>query len=321
VTLGRTLSVALDGGPFAGSVEVAARVTIIVNAGSGGHGAAAPKLEAIVAAAGCSAAIRVIEGKEIARATTAAMQSGSDIVVAAGGDGTINAVASALAGSGVALGVLPLGTFNHFAKDLQIPLDLEAAARTIVTGRAVTVDVGDVNGHVFVNNSSVGVYPRLVLEREKRRQAARPKWIAHAAAAIEVLHDYRRLRVSLQGDGVQRAARTPFVFVGNNEYQLDGSEFGGRQSLSAGTLQLCMAPDMTRLGMARMVVLAFAGRLTSVEEFESQCASAFAIDASHRRLPVSLDGEVRVIDLPLTYRIRPGALRVIVPDANDRPSL
>jgi diacylglycerol kinase family enzyme len=124
---------------------------------------------------------------------------------------------------------------------------------------------------------------------------------------------YGRLRVALRGKGVDRLARTPFVFVGNNEYQLNGPELGGRRRLTGGYFHVCMAPGMTRGGVVRMIVATVFGRIHTIDGFESFTTTEFTLDAGHRRLEVSLDGEVLTMQNPLQYRIRPGVLRVIVP--------
>jgi diacylglycerol kinase family enzyme len=214
------------------------------------------------------------------------------------------------------MGVLPLGTLNHFAKDLGMPLDVDAAARVIAAGQTRLVDVGEVNGRCFVNNSSIGIYARLVAEREAQERGGRTKWIAQGVAAARVWSRYyRRLRVVLRRDGAAQTGRTPFVFVGNNEYQLSGLELGGRRRLTAGVLHVCMAPGMSRGGLARMILAAVFGRIHTIEGFESFPSHEFTLDAGGHRLHVSLDGEVLLMDNPLRYRIRPGVLRVVVPPA------
>ena len=145
-----------------------------------------------------------------------ALADGAEAVVAGGGDGTINAVASVLAGSGVAFGVLPLGTLNHFAKDLGIPLALDEAVRNVAEGKPMQVDVGQVNERIFLNNSSLGLYPDIVRDREKQqRRLGRGKWPAAAWATIAALRRYPFLSVRLTIDGAQHARSTPFVFIGS----------------------------------------------------------------------------------------------------------
>ena len=145
-------------------------VEVIINAGAGGSedGEAARAVEAAFAACGAVAHVSVArDGGEVTELARRALTNGARAVVAGGGDGTVGSVAGALAGTDRPLGVLPLGTLNHFAKDLRIPLGLEEAARNVCEGREARVDVGEVNGQVFVNNSSLGLYPRIVRRRER----------------------------------------------------------------------------------------------------------------------------------------------------------
>jgi len=235
------------------------------------------------------------------------------MIVTAGGDGSVSAAASVVAGTDAALGVLPLGTLNHFAKDLGIPLDLAEAAAVLARGRTVSVDIGDANGRPFINNASIGMYASLVSERAAMQRVGRGKWIAHGLAAIRVWRRYRYLRVVLDVDGERRTVRTPFVFVGNNEYQLSGLELGGRKVLAAGRLHVCMAPGMSRGGVARLIMEAIFGDVCNLDGFDSFTAAAVALSAGTSRLQASLDGEVVMLDNPLTFRSRPGALRVVVP--------
>jgi diacylglycerol kinase family enzyme len=242
-----------------------------------------------------------------------ALARGSTIVVAGGGDGTASSVASAILGSHAVLGILPLGTLNHFAKDVGVPLDLDEAIRAVVGGRTARVDVADVNGRPFINNVSVGMYASLIAERQAMQRLGRRKWLAHGLAAARVWRRYHRLHVLLGADGRERAVRTPFVFVGNNEYQLSGLELGGRATLDAGRLHVCMAPGMPRHRVARMIVVAIFGDICRLEGFESFTASDVTLEGGVPRLRVSLDGEVTSLENRLTFRIRPRALPVIVP--------
>jgi diacylglycerol kinase family enzyme len=211
------------------------------------------------------------------------------------------------------MGVLPLGTLNHFAKDLNLPLELEAAVATIVTGRTVHIDVGDVNGHIFLNNSSIGIYPWIVRERETEQRKGYRKWVAFARASASVLKRYSLLHVRLRTEGHDEAeVLTPFVFVGNNRYESQGFNIGQRSALNEGQLWVCRAPPASR---SRLLVLAIkhvfgSARIPDLEIFD-------ALDISVRtrasRLAVATDGEVILLEPPLHYRIQPGALKVIVP--------
>ncbi|MGB8507422.1 MAG: diacylglycerol kinase family protein, partial [Pyrinomonadaceae bacterium] len=217
------------------------------------------------------------------------------------------------------LGVLPLGTLNHFAKDLGIPLTLADAARNVGSGRTTRVDVGEVNGHIFINNSSLGLYPRIVRRREKLQQrlgGRGGKWPAFLWAALSVLRRYPFLNVRLSADGGEIARRTPFVFVGNNEYRMEGFQIGGRACLDAGRLSLYVTHRTGRWGLLRLALRALFGRLREAKDFDAVCAVEIFVE-THRpkHIPVAIDGEVMALTTPLHYRVRPGALRVIVPVA------
>jgi diacylglycerol kinase family enzyme len=254
-------------------------------------------------------------GVEVTQLARRALSNGARAVVAGGGDGTVSSVAGTLAGTNRLLGVLPLGTLNHFAKDLQIPLTLEEAARNVCAGRTVSVDVGEVNGQVFINNSSLGLYPRIVRRREKlQERLGSGKWSAFVRAALAVLRRYPFLDVRLSADGQEIVRKTPFVFVGNNEYQMESLQLGGRERLDAGRLSLYVAHRTGRLGLLRLAISALFGRLRQAKDFDALCAQEIWVETRRpKRLPVATDGEVTVMTTPLHYRIRKGALKVIVP--------
>lgn len=275
--------------------------------------ATSDQLGELAAARGLDAQVTPVTGPSLVASARGAVESGCTVLVAAGGDGTVSTVANVAAEQGVALGVLPLGTLNHFARDAGIPVDLEAAVTTLACGREVTIDVGEVNGRIFLNNSSIGVYPRLLWEREQQERQGRRKWTATALAALDVWRQYRRISVTIAGRNYRWNVSTPFVFIGNNEYAIDEGRIDARPSLDAGCLQLCMAPDADRRRMARIVLAAVAGRLGAVDGFEAVTASELTIATRARRLGVSLDGELTFLESPLRYTIRPRALQVVVP--------
>ncbi|MDL2338996.1 MAG: diacylglycerol kinase family protein [Pseudomonadota bacterium] len=236
------------------------------------------------------------------------------MVVAGGGDGTLSAIAARLVDTGIPLGVLPLGTLNHFAKDLNIPLGLDDAVRVIVAGHSMAIDVGEVNGRIFVNNSGLGLYPDIVRHRDRQqRTLGRGKWQALAWASWSLLRRYPFVQVRLVIDGKVREWRTPFVFVGNNEYAMEGLRIGGRCRLDEGRLCLYVAQQPGRLGLLRLALHALVGRLRQARDFDALSATELVIETRRHRLHVAADGEVWPMTTPLRYRVRPGALRVIVP--------
>jgi diacylglycerol kinase family enzyme len=297
---------------------------VLLNEQSGaclaGGATARTSIEAALAEAGVEADVRCVAGDQLHDAARRAAGE-TDVVVAGGGDGTISAVAGALAGGDTPLGVLATGTLNHFAKDLGIPLDLGEAARTIAAGRVRVVDVGRVNGDVFVNNSSLGVYAHALLDRDAARDRwGLGKWPAMALASLITFWRSPMVRVKLVADGRELSRRTPLVFVGNNRYRLDLLRIGERDRLDAGELSLYVANTATRWGMLRLMARAMLGRLEQSRDFESYAVSDLWIDTSHKRRHVAIDGEVAQLKAPFHYQIWPRALQVIVPPATDAPA-
>ena len=256
-------------------------------------------------------------GAEVADLARAAARADWKVIVAGGGDGTVNAVASAVVDSDKFLGVLPLGTLNHFAKDLGIPNDLDSAARAIVAGHTMNVDVGEVNGRIFLNNSSLGLYPTIVRERQKHQKLGSGKWPAFLWAALAALRRYPFLDLSLSVDGKEFHRRTPFVFVGNNEYEMESFNIGSRARLDRGHLSLYMTHQTGRWGLVRLAVRALLGRLREDKDFLALSTNEVKIETRRHRLRVAFDGEVDIMQTPFHYRVLPRALRVIVPARED----
>jgi len=246
-----------------------------------------------------------------ARARQAA--SRGDVIVAAGGDGRVSAVAGVAVETRATIGVLPMGTLNHFAKDLGLPTDLEQAVAAIAAGHTRDVDVGEVNGRVFVNNSSVGLYPRMVWERNVEQRRGRTKWTAFAIAMMRTWRNYRTITAHLVVEGKAAVVRTPFIFVGNNHYIAEGFQLGGRSRLDEGRLSVYMAPECGRFEILSLPVRALVRKLESAELFVEFPAETLTVDVPSRRVSVALDGEVALSRSPLEYRIRLRALKAMVP--------
>jgi diacylglycerol kinase family enzyme len=260
-------------------------------------------------------------GDDISALAARALSENHQPVAAGGGDGTVNAVAGKLAGADAVLGVLPMGTLNHFAKDVGVPTNLEAAVRNLFTGQVKTVDVGEVNGRVFVNNSGVGFYPHFVREREEEEQRGHSKRAAFVLALRWIVRRYFRLRMKARM-GQEEALEhvTPFLFVGNNRYQTSGFEMGTRSRLDAGRLWVCTAPRAGRRDIVRDALRTLAGRETD-EQLNVFEVEEIYVDPGTPRVNVSTDGEVSLMDAPLHFRMRPRALRVIVPADGMRPEV
>ena len=241
------------------------------------------------------------------------VQEGATMIVAGGGDGTVNAVASVVMNSDVVLGVLPLGTLNHFAKDLGIPLAIEDAVRALAHGRVERIDVGGVNDRIFVNNSGLGLYPDMVSNREERQKHGLSKWPAAIAESVRAFVRYRLLtiRVKLRTGSIER--RTPAVFIGNNEYTTEGSLAAHRVSLTTGQLALYIPHATVRAKLVWLSLRALFGIPKSNSEFDKILTDTFVIESRHTPLHVSLDGEVVDMNTPLTFTMHAKALQVMMP--------
>lgn len=293
------------------------KVAIILNAKAGQLASAeceerAKELVAACAERGVEATAHPCEGPKLTAKAKELAASGVDAVIAAGGDGTVSAVAAGIADSDVALGVIPLGTLNHFAKDVGVPT-VEAALDAIAAGKTERVDVGEVNGRVFINNSSIGLYPEMVVQRDAdRRMRGSGKWTAMARAALRTLLRFPLLHVAIALAGDVFSAKTPIVFVGNNEYETGPREIGTRRRLDRGKLSIYTVRATRRLHMF-WVLLKAVFRRDVPDDFEAHAVQRADIVTNKRSLRVALDGEVVRMKPPLTYKSRPGALRVFAP--------
>jgi diacylglycerol kinase family enzyme len=293
------------------------RIAAIINSEAGSVRAAGlddESLRRLFQEAGVEADVHLIPGAQIETTARAALAAGAEALVAGGGDGTIRSVARILVGEDVPLGVLPVGTLNHFARDLGIPVDLPAAARLIAEGVPRALDVGEVNGEIFINNSMLGFYPPVVEVRDReRRQKERGKWMATISALWKVLPRHRLLHLRVTAEGLTVNHRTRFLFVGNNEYEMSAFTYGARSRFDSGDLYLYIAKSQTRLGLIGLGLLGLFRDLKWTDRFDRFCLPEFTIETRKNVERVYLDGEVVPMKPPLCYRNRPHALRVIVP--------
>ncbi len=293
------------------------KVIVLLNASAGStssDSAGDAEIRAAFADGGIEATVHSVPPRSLAEAAREAAASDVDCVVVGGGDGTISTVAGALAGTSKPLGILPLGTLNHFAKDLRIPVDLRGAISVIVNGNIKSVDVAEVNGEVFINNSCIGIYPRVVRHRDDQQERlGRGKWLAMFFAIASLFNRFPLVTIRVMGDGAPFERRTPFVFIGNNIYELSLFRLGGRSALDKGCLCVYIARRHTRRGILLLAFRAVFGLLNQSRDFDSFCVTGLSIQTPRRRLHVSKDGEVSAMTPPLQYRVRPGALNVFVP--------
>jgi diacylglycerol kinase family enzyme len=263
---------------------------------------------------GITADIRLCDnGADIPEMARRSIDDGYTTIVAAGGDGTISAVAAEVVRGGTTLGVLPLGTLNHFARDIGMPLDIDEAVKAIATGKPTMIDVGEVNGRIFLNNSSLGLYPHFVRHRRKHRRLGKHRWSALVQALWTLIGRYPFLYTHVSTDGREVVTRTPMVFIGNNDYQLEGLNIGKRNSLTDGRLALYMTRQVGVGGFLFLALRALVGRLRDARDFIADHVTELSIEVRRGSIHVALDGEVMTLQPPLHYCCRPRALCVIVP--------
>lgn len=292
------------------------KVRLIVNRGGGStRDDVGERLRAAFATHGITPEIVDVPPADLPRVCgEAASAEVCDVLVAAGGDGTIGTAAAALAGTGRALGVVPLGTLNHFARDAGIPADFEQAVATIADGRRVQVDLAEVNGRVFVNNSAVGLYPDMVRFRdEAQARTGRSKRMAMLSASLRALRSFRRRRLWISAEGLEAPVRTPLLFVGNNRYRVNLFALGRREAIDRGELSLYAVQARNRWHLFLAGIRGLFGRLDQQRDFITAYVQEAEIRSNRAALVLSLDGETVTLATPLRYRILPGALTLIVP--------
>lgn len=244
-----------------------------------------------------------------------AVASGASVIVAAGGDGTITAVAEAVVGTSKSLAILPLGTVNALAKDLHVPLDLPKAMANLSTGHEHRIDVGEVNGRVFLHKVVIGVIPGIAAGREHIRGRR------DVAAKIALLrYFFRRLArakrlavVIVPDEGARRIERVQALAVASNAYDEGLGQFFSRHSLDRGALTLYTLKHLNVRDFVRLTIGMILGNWRNDEALSMESVRSVSIDTRQTLIKVMLDGEVVTLTTPLEFAIRPKALSVIVP--------
>jgi diacylglycerol kinase family enzyme len=291
-------------------------IPVVINRGGGAASRAGNALEGQIteafAAAGLAADIHLVDGSALTSTIARCARTGA--VAIGGGDGTQGSAAAILAEAGATQGVLPLGTRNNLARELGIPLDLAGAAKVIADGHTQAIDLGTVNGKTFVNNASLGIYPKLVELREaERARTGVPKWIANVPASWSVLRNLRHHRFRLTLDGATEPVVTPLLFIGNNLYSLDAGKVGTRDALDDGKMSVFAVARNTRWGLVGFAIRTLRGKSDPDRDFATVGTCKALTVAGRRRIRIALDGEVTRMTSPLHFEIAPGALKVFVP--------
>ncbi len=243
------------------------------------------------------------------------VRQGVEIIGAAGGDGTVSAVANALVGSSVKLVAIPFGTLNHFARDLGMPPQPQDAVRLMLPeeGSEQSIDVGQVNERYFINNSSIGLYPRLVKLRE-RHEAKLGKGLAYVLATIAALRYPVHRSIQLPVEDEMQPFKVWLVFAANNRINMKLPRPGSRDSLSEGQLDLYIIRASNRIKLFGAAMRFLLNQPEKSDLISEHCLTDFEVSTqSHRRVSVAFDGEVFRMRPPLKYQIVPNALKVRVP--------
>jgi diacylglycerol kinase family enzyme len=282
----------------------------------------ARRLESLAAEIGVRCEIILARSpRNVLSAARRAARSECRTVIAGGGDGTINAVACELVGTDKRFGILPLGTFNYFARELELPLDVESAFRACFDGPTRPVAVGAVNGRIFLNNASIGLYPLVLSLREQTyRRWGRNKLGAYWSVLKALFRADSNLNLTISVNGDRRTVWTPLVFVARNSYQLRQFNVPGIRCVSSDAFSVYIVPPMSKLQLLKTLVRVFAGRVQKSADFDMFCASEFRVESPRIRRSVAFDGERIKMLTPLEFRIRDCALQVAAPAPKEQES-
>lgn len=262
---------------------------------------------------------RLTDGETFDHAVEQALADGYTTLVAAGGDGTVTAIAHALTGRAASLGILPLGTFNFVSRGLGLPEDPAAAARAILAGHPHRISVGAVNGQVFLNNVSIGLYPRILAEREATyARFGRFRLLAYWTVLATLIRAQRAPTLTIETETGRREIRTPLVFIARSAYQLERFGLSAQDIISDDRFAIFVALRESRWHLIRLALHLALRRLVPGADVELFCARKLTIRTPRRRPKVAFDGERRRMLAPLTFEIREDALSLIIPDSPER---
>lgn len=267
---------------------------------------------------GCQAdVVEIAAGADVpacCEAAVRAAQKDNAIVVAAGGDGTLNAIATACHRHGAPLGIVPLGTFNYFARDLGIPLDPAAAAETLAHAPLRPVSAGMVDDRLFLVNASIGLYAEVIRNRENvKARFGRYRVVALAAAVASFFRRRRIFTVSIDVGGQTITRQTMMVFVCNNRFQLETLGLQRAGDIAPDKLCISILKPASRLQIARILFRGMLGAMGGESLVEEMVAGTFSIQTKRNHLRVVTDGEISRQQAPLDFRALPAALQVIAP--------
>jgi|AntRauTorcE11897_2_1112592.scaffolds.fasta_scaffold00280_22 diacylglycerol kinase family enzyme len=262
-------------------------------------------------AEGC---LSVVEGSDVEKEVERLLTLGIDLLVIGGGDGTVRTGARYVADTDIPMLVLALGTKNNFVRDAGIPKDPESAIHLLDQMQTRKIDVGEVNGHIFINNATLGLYPNLVREREEKTDKhGWSKWRAKIVAVMVVMRRLPLMRMTVESKEFRIKLFTPFLFVGNNEYENITNSDVNRPSLDKGKLWLCMAKSPRFLELFKMAWQLSIKSIKETENLDTRLLTNVQVNPRKYNVTVAVDGENITLKTPLNFRIRRKSLRIVVP--------
>ncbi|TEU30421.1 diacylglycerol/lipid kinase family protein [Alkanindiges illinoisensis] len=297
-------------------------ISMVMNTGSGhhayGHEQLARQLTAYFSEQGFEVDLYLLtearQLSEVVRQARAKHEREGGVIVAAGGDGTLNTVAQELKHSSIRMGIIPLGTFNYVARALDIPLDPFAAAQVIVEGIARPVHLGIVNDYIYLNNASIGLYPKIIEQRELyNARFGRFRVVAMVSGFVVLMREQQKLKLKMTIDGEQTPIETPLVFFGNNQLQLQDLKLTLAECVAQGKLAAVAITALTRWQMIKLIHRLQVGLFEQAPEVTSFCADQIKIESRVKRMKVAIDGEIVQISTPLIFKVAHNALQVMVP--------
>ena len=293
---------------------------VLANPGSGRASRDGSAIDKAMAVFGPDVPLRrLTEGQTFADAVKQALADGFTTIVAAGGDGTVTGIAQALIGTDANLAILPLGTFNFVSRGLGLSEDPEAAARAILAGHPHRISVGMVNDQLFLNNVSLGLYPRILSEREAMyARYGRFRILAYWTVLATIIRAQRTPRMTIETEDGTRSLSTPLIFIARSAYQLERFGLSGADIISDDRFAVFVARSGTRWHLIKLAFHLARKRLVAGTDVELFSAHSLTIRTPRRRPRVAFDGEKRRMLAPLEFEIRPDALSIIVPDMQDR---
>ena len=254
---------------------------------------------------------------QIAAQAVAKAKQSDGIVVAAGGDGTLNTVAHLALKSNCRFGVIPQGTFNYFGRTHGISSDTAEATRALLTARVQPVQVGIVNGNVFLVNASLGLYPQLLEDREDQKQRhGRSRLVAAWAGMVTIFRDYQPMLIKLQHEGRTHELRTLTLFVGNNRLQLEQIGLAESEMVEDGKLAAIVLPPVPTLKLLQLAArgaMGGLGRERGVRHFAFSSITVAPSSRHVRRVKIATDGEVRWMQTPIEFSVAPEPLLLLQP--------